>query len=217
MNYSTLAAIDAYAVASGDYQFVESDNVGATAAINNVGGYTAGATSLIIDGISVASIIEKYSILYIGTEYLLVTAIPVYTTTTACTVVVSRAQFGSTAVSMLDDAVITIKDNRKIRCQNMATDDIINYTKISYEDDLFAEDSSFMIEAEKVQTIWINRHLEEREAAERIATIAQSNYADGVLTIGAAAINGLSKKARQLVDKVIQEIYGMQNNAFKRG
>lgn len=216
MNYSTLADIDAYAVTSGDYQFVESDNIGVTARVNAVGGYTAAATSIVIDTLSLASAIQKYSVLYIGTEYLLVTAVPVYATTTTPTVTVTRGMYGSTAATIADDALITVKDNRKVRCQGIATDDILTAMGKHLEDALWGENSSYLIEAEKVQTIWINRHLEERESAEKIATMAQSSYNDGVISVSAAAVNGLCKKARQLVNEFMK-IYGGQNNAFKRG
>lgn len=217
MNYSTLADIDAYAVSSGDYQFVESDNIGATARVNNAGGYNAAATSIAIDTLSLASSIQRYSVLYIGTEYLLVTATPTYTTPfTSTTLTVSRGMYGSTAATIADDALITVKDNRKVRCQGIATDDILTAMGKHLEDALWGENSSYLIEAEKVQTIWINRHLEERETAELAGTISQSNYNDGVLSISAPAVNGLCKKARQLVNEFMK-IYGGQSNAFKRG
>lgn len=215
-NYSTAADIDTYAISVGDVDWLDCDSREMTALINLLAGYSAAATSLAFDALDVASGIEAYNVLKIGSEYLLVTAVT-YATTTTGTLTVTRGYYGSTAAAISDNAVIYVKDQRKNQCINYATDDIVGlHGQVLYPDELWLSGQDQLIEAEKRQTLWVNKYLEERESSERIKQLTQGEYTDGAISLNPVTKPMVDPRAALIVRQVMRD-NEVQANAFKRG
>lgn len=214
MNYSDVASVDTYAIAAGEESFLTCDDTGVTAAVNAVGGYSAAATSLVLDGLSSASYIKKNHLLYIGSEYLRVTAVT-YSTTTTPTVTVERGKYGTTAAAIADDAVVSVKNMLKVRLLNTATRDIVDTHKQYLTEDLWMSQNEWLIEIEQLQTIHLSKYIKERETAERIKAITEGNFSDGVLSIGGASGGGLCKQAASLMNHAMK-LFGVSRNEWGR-
>lgn len=214
MNYSDVASVDTYALSKGEDSFLTCDDTGVTAAVNAVGGYTAASTSLVLDGLSSASYIKKNHLLYIGSEYLRVTAVT-YSTVRAPTVTVLRGQYGTTAAIIADDAPVSVRNMLKVRLLNTATRDIVDTHKQYLTEDLWMSQNEWLIEVEQIQAIHLSKYIKERETAERIKTITEGNFSDGVLSIGAAAGGGLCKEAASLMSHAMKW-FGVSRNEWGR-
>jgi len=215
MNYSDVAAIDTYALSKGEVDFLTCDDTGVAAAVNNSGGYNAAATSLVLDALSVGGFIKKNHLLYIGSEYLRVTGVT-YATPTTLTVTVLRGQYGTTAAAISDDASVSVRDMLKVRLINQATRDIIDTHKQHLTDDLWMSENEWLIEAEKLQTIYLSKYHGERETAERIGAITSGDFSDGVVSIGGISAGGLCRAAASVVSYALKE-YGISSNEWGRG
>lgn len=215
-NYSTVAAVDTYALSIGDIDWIDCDSREMTALINLIAGYSAAATSIAFDALTSASGIEQYNVLKIGSEYLLVTAVT-YATTTTGTLTVTRGYYGSTAAAIVDDATIYVKDQRKNQCINRATDDIVNLHKqVLFTDELWLNGEERLIDAENQQTLWVNKYLEERESAERISQLTSGQYSDGSISINPSGVGKIKPRVLDIVRQVMRD-NEVQANAFKRG
>lgn len=214
MNYSDVASVDTYALSKGEEAFLTCDDTGVTAAINAVGGYTAAATSLVLDGLSSANYIRKNHLLYIGSEYLLVTD-ATYSTTTTLTVTVERGKYGTTAAAISNDVPVSVRNMLKVRLLNTATTDIVNTHKQYLTDDLWLSQNEWLIEVEKIQTIYLSKYIKERETSERIKAITEGNFSDGVISIGGTANAGLCKQAAELLSYAMK-FYGVSRNEWGR-
>lgn len=215
MNYSDIAAVDTYALSKGEVDFLTCDDTGVSAAVNAAGGYSAAAVSLVLDGLSTPNFIEKNHLLYIGSEYMLVTDVT-FATETTLTVTVTRGMYGTIAAAIADDALVSVRNMLKVRLINMATQDIVNTHKQYLTEDLWMSENAWLVEAEKLHTIQLSKYLAERETAERIGAITSGEFSDGVLTIGGISQAVLSGAAAQLVGYAMKE-YRLSRNEWGRG
>lgn len=215
MNYSDIAAVDTYALSKGEVDFLTCDDTGVTAAVNAAGGYSAAAVLLVLDALSSENFIKKNHLLYVGSEYMLVTSVT-YGSGTTPTVTVTRGMYGTTAAAISDDAPVSVRNMLKVRLINIATRDIVNTHKQHLTDDLWMSENEWLIEAEKLQTIHISKYLAERETAERIGEITSANFSDGVLSVGGVSSGGLTRNAASLISYAMKE-YGMAANEWGRG
>lgn len=215
-NYSTVAEVDAYAISVGDIDWINSDVKETTALVNNVGGYSASATSIVFDGLTPVSGIEQYDVLKIGSEYLRVDAVT-YATTATGTLTVTRAFYGSTAASIADDASISVRNQRKAQSLDRATDDIVSlHGQHIAPDELWLEGEENLEEAEKRQALWVNRYYEERESSQRIGQLTSGAYSDGAISIDPRTRPGIDPRAAAIIRYVMQ-LNEVSGNAFKRG
>lgn len=215
-NYSTVAAIDTYALSVGDLDWLDCDSREMTALVNLLAGYSAAATSIAFDALTSASGIEQYNVLKIGSEYLLVTDIT-YSTTTAGALTVTRGYYGSTAAAIVDNTTIYVKDQRKNVCINRATDDIVGLHKqVLFTDELWLNGEERLIDAENQQALWVNKYLEERESAERISQLTSGQYSDGSISTNPSGVGKIKPRVLDIVRQVMRDSE-VQANAFKRG
>lgn len=215
-NYSTVAEVDARAITAGDVDWLNCDDKEMTALVNNVGGYSAAAVGIAFDGLTSASGVEAYDILKINSEYLLVTAVS-YTTTTAGTLTVTRGYYGSTAAAINNDDTITIKNQRKQTCLDLATSDIVAlHGQYEYNDLLWLDGEEGLIEAEERQALYAQKYLEERQSSERIAHLTSGSYGDGAININPVTRPRVDQRAAMIVRMVMRD-NEVQANAFRRG
>jgi hypothetical protein len=215
-NYSTVAAVDTFALTVNDVGWLSSDSKEMTALINFAGGYTAAAVSIAFDALDSASGIEQYDVLKINDEYLRVDAIT-YATTTTGIMTVTRAFYGSTAAAISDDDTIYVKNQRKGECLNKATDDLVAmHGQTLFTDELWLDGEERLIEAENRQTLWISKYLEERESSQRIAQLTAGSYSDGAVSIDPVTSASMDPRARAIVRQVMRDNEVIAN-AFQRG
>ncbi len=215
-NYSTVADVDTRAITAGDVDWLNCDDKEMTALINNVAGYSAAATSIAFDALTTASGIDAYDILKIGSEYLLCTAVS-YTTTTTGTLTVTRGYYGSTAAAISDNTTITIKNQRKQQCLDLATGDVVSlHGQYEYNDLLWLDGEEGLIEAEERQALYVQSYLEERLSAERIANLTSGSYSDGAIAVNPVTRPRIDQRAAMIVRTVMRD-NEVQANAFRRG
>jgi hypothetical protein len=160
--------------------------------------------------------IEVYDILKINLEYLLVMVVS-YVTTITGTLTVTRGYYGSTAAAINNDDTITIKNQRKQTCLDLATSDIVAlHGQYEYNDLLWLDGEEGLIEAEERQALYAQKYLEERQSSERIAHLTSGSYGDGAINIHPVTRPRIDQRAAMIVRTVMRD-NEVQANAFRRG
>lgn len=207
MNYSTVKAIDDYALSIGETAFLNADATGESITLT-----AALSTDTVLTASAAFSPIPEFSYLVVGSEYMSVTSYDL----DALTLTVVRAQLGTTAAPIVESATGTVRNRNKVAWQNIATSDIVGAHNQYDINNLWGDDIDELVLAEKIQTIWLSKFINERDIANRIRQISSGSYSDTILSISGATGRSLAPEAAQLVSYVMK-YYGVQKNVFGRG
>ena len=213
MSYATTQQADVLAISRGETDFVTSDDKSVSALVN--GSFSSTATVILLDGLTTPSGITLYDLLQIGTELLQVTAIT-YGTPTDATCTVTRGYDSTTAAALVNNAPINVKNLSKIRLLQIASADIVNYTRqVLFNGFLWLQGNDNMAQACSIQAIYLLTNLEARNLATFIKNITNGSYADTVLSIKPAAGEVLAPEAATMIDYLLQQL-GVSQGEYQR-
>ena len=207
--YCTVAEVNTYAAANGEQQWQTLASQSLTGAVNAAAGYSAGATSMTVDGFADdVNRITAGSVFTIGSD----------STATEYRVISTRYDSGTVeltftpglAESVADNDVITVSGTeataKQTRCVVQACRDIVAYHKQIWGDgSLWLPNDALLNKANILQALHLSRILEMRDSAESIGALTGGQYSDGSISIEGVTGTGLCVDARNLVDVAMRE------------
>lgn len=207
--YCTVAEVNTYAAANGELHWAALASQSLTGAVNNASGYSAGATSMTVDGF--ADDVQR------------ITAGAVFTiasdsTATEYRILSTRYDSGTVELSftpglaenVADNDAITVESTEatafQVRCIVQACRDIVRHHQQRWADGaLWLPDDDQLNKANILQALHLARVLPMRDSAETIGTLTGGSYSDGVLSIDGVSGPSLCLDARDLVDVALRD------------
>ncbi|MBK7363021.1 MAG: hypothetical protein IPJ01_12055 [Micavibrio sp.] len=202
--YTTAPAADAVALEIGQPDFVDVDDKGATLAAN--GAASASATALPFDGLSVAGAVSKNDILQNGDEILLVQSVTYNPGNLDGVANVKRGAYGTTAAPIADNAILIVKNLKKISLLETATQEIVGYHKQTWPSGaLWYNGNASLARACALRAIYLMQYGEARSTAEYIRNVSAGSYSDTVISVSSAGnATNLDGATQSIVDSVLQ-------------
>ena len=209
--YSTVAEVNAYALARLNTEFLRADDAGISCTVD--GAVTIDGETIVVQNISpTGEAIIKYDLLEIGDELVLVTGV------NGLTLTVERAYGGTEAAIIADEAPVIVKSNLKVKLIDRASQDIqdIHGQLPLGTGEMWLEQDSDLRRACAMQVIWLAEYQEEIALARRIKTITSSKYSDSVISIEYPEGQRYAPGVESIVTEVAKQA-GVASGGFLRG